>query len=69
MAAPDKRRHIRSDHFTSLLAVMASSREAPELPVDSVATTRGLDHVAGVRGTKETAEAGTSLEEWPEPFS
>ena len=28
-----------------------------------------LDDVAAVRGTKETAEAGTSLEEWPEPFS
>jgi PAS domain S-box-containing protein len=51
---------IRSDHFTSILALMESSREAPDLRFDFIAATRGLDYVAEVRDTNETAEAGTS---------
>jgi quinol monooxygenase YgiN len=41
---------VQSDAFTSLLAVMESAREPPEVHFDFVTTTRGLDYVAEVRG-------------------
>ena len=50
-------------------SVMESSREAPGLRFDLVATTKGLDFVAEAGGTKDTAEAGALLEEWPKPLS
>ena len=45
----DMRRRIRSDQFTSVLALMERSREAPDVQFDFVTTTRGLEYVAEVR--------------------
>ena len=45
----DMRRRVRSDHFTSLLAVMEAAREPPEVRFDFLQATRGLDYVAEVR--------------------
>jgi quinol monooxygenase YgiN len=45
----DMRRRVRSDSFTSLLSIVESGRE-PRVQFDFVATTRGLDYVAEVRG-------------------
>ena len=44
----DMRRRVRSDRFTSLLAVVESSQE-PQVHFDFVTTTRGLDYIAEVR--------------------
>ena len=45
----DMRRRVRSDRFTSLLAILESA-SAPQVQFDFVTTTRGLDYVAQVRG-------------------
>lgn len=45
---PDMRRRVRSDRFTSLLAVMESAREA-QVQFDFVKETRGLDYVEEAR--------------------
>jgi quinol monooxygenase YgiN len=44
------RQHVRSQLFTSLLAVIESLRAPPHLQFDFVSTSRGLDYVAEVRG-------------------
>lgn len=49
----DMRRRVQSERFTSLLAVMESSEDAPAVKFDFVTTTRGLDYVAEVRGLPE----------------
>jgi len=43
------RERVRSDSFTSLLSVIEAARE-PRVQFEFVATTRGLDFVAEVRG-------------------
>jgi quinol monooxygenase YgiN len=43
------RRRIRSDRFTSVLAVIESAPEAPTVRFDFVTRTRGLDYVAEIR--------------------
>jgi quinol monooxygenase YgiN len=48
----DVRERVRSDRFTSLLAVLESSQERPSVQFDFVTSTRGLDYVAEVRGEK-----------------
>jgi quinol monooxygenase YgiN len=45
----DMRRRLRSNRFTSLLAVLESAHEPPCVQFDFVTTTRGLDYVAEVR--------------------
>lgn len=50
----DIRRRVRSDTFTSLLAVMESAQEPPQVQFDFVTTTRGLDYVAEVRAESAT---------------
>ena len=45
----DMRRRIRSEEFRSLLEMVEAARE-PRVQFDFVATTRGLDYVAEVRG-------------------
>jgi quinol monooxygenase YgiN len=45
----DMRRRVRSHSFTSLLAVMETACEPPEVRFESVAGTRGLDYVAELR--------------------
>jgi len=45
----DMRRRVRSEPFTSLLAVMESAHEPPTVQFDFVTRTRGLDYVAEVR--------------------
>jgi quinol monooxygenase YgiN len=45
----DVRRHVRSDRFTSLLTVLESAKDPPQVQFDFVTTTRGLDFVAEVR--------------------
>jgi quinol monooxygenase YgiN len=45
----DARRHVRSEGFTSLLAVVELAREPPLVRFEFVTTTRGLDYVAEVR--------------------
>jgi quinol monooxygenase YgiN len=45
----DMRQRVRSDAFTSLLAVMESAQEPPGVQFDFVTETRGLDYVAEVR--------------------
>lgn len=49
----DMRRRVRSDPFTSLLAVVESAQE-PLVQFDFVHTTRGLDYVAEVRAVSPT---------------
>lgn len=44
------RRRVQSTGFTSLLSLLESSR-APRVKFDFIASTRGLDYVAEVRGT------------------
>jgi quinol monooxygenase YgiN len=53
----DMRRRVQSDRFTSLLAVMESSKDPPEVKFDFVTTTRGLDYVAEIRGRVEDTAA------------
>ena len=45
----DMRRRVRDEAFTSLLEMVEAARE-PRVQFDFVATTRGLDYVAEVRG-------------------
>lgn len=45
---PDMRRRVRSEGFTSVLAVVEAARDAL-VHFDFVTTTRGLDYVAEVR--------------------
>lgn len=44
----DMRQRVRSDRFTSLLAVVESAKD-PQVRFDFVTSTRGLDYVAQVR--------------------
>ena len=44
----DMRRRVRSDRFTSLLAILESARD-PRVRFDFVSITRGLDYIAEVR--------------------
>ena len=50
---PDLRRRVRSDRFTSLLAVMEAADEPPQVRVDFLSSTRGLDYIAEVRSVDE----------------
>ena len=45
----DIRRRVRSDRFTSLLAVIEAAPAPPQVRFDFIAITRGLDYVAEVR--------------------
>jgi quinol monooxygenase YgiN len=49
----DIRRRVRSDLFTSLLAVVEGSQKPPEVRFDFLTTSRGLDYVAEIRQTHE----------------
>jgi quinol monooxygenase YgiN len=44
------RRRVRSDGFTSLLAIMESARDRPRVQFDFVTRTRGLDYIEEIRG-------------------
>ena len=46
----DIRRRVRSPRFTSLLAVMESTLEQPQVQFDFISSTRGIDYVAEIRG-------------------
>jgi hypothetical protein len=46
----DIRRRVRSESFTSLLAVVESAQE-PQVQFDFVTATRGLDFIAEVRSS------------------
>jgi quinol monooxygenase YgiN len=48
----DMRRRVRSEPFTSLLAVVESVQE-PVVQFDFVTTTRGLDYIAEVRNGRQ----------------
>jgi hypothetical protein len=48
----DLRQRVCSDRFTSLLGVLESVPEAPEVQFEFVARTRGLDYVEEVRGER-----------------
>ncbi len=43
------RRRIQSESFTSLLSIMESAREPPNIRFDFLTTTRGLDYVEEIR--------------------
>jgi quinol monooxygenase YgiN len=45
----DLKRRVRSDRFTSLLAVMEAAEEPPQVTIDFSTKTRGLDYIAEVR--------------------
>src|SRR5262245_28292679 len=45
----DMRQRVRSEAFTSLLAVMEAAREPPQVQFDFVTATRGLDYIAEIR--------------------
>jgi len=45
----DLRRHVRSERFTSLLAVVESATEQPHVQFDFISATRGLDYAAEIR--------------------
>jgi quinol monooxygenase YgiN len=46
---PTLRQRVRSDAFTSLLAVMEAAATPPHIQFDFVAATRGLDYIVEVR--------------------
>lgn len=46
----DMRRRVRSPRFTSLLAIMESVPDQPQVQFDFVSSTRGIDYVAEIRG-------------------
>jgi quinol monooxygenase YgiN len=46
----DMRQRVRSPRFTSLLGIIESADGPPHVQFDFVASTRGLDYVAQVRG-------------------
>ncbi len=46
----DMRQRVRSPRFTSLLAVMESTHERPDVRFDFVTRTRAIDYVAEIRG-------------------
>ena len=46
---PNLRRRVRTDSFTSVLALLESVRERPQVRFDFVFVTRGLDYVEEVR--------------------
>jgi hypothetical protein len=50
MTEADARRRVRSLRFTSLLGLLESAPEPPQVQFDFVSKTRGLDYVAEVRG-------------------
>jgi quinol monooxygenase YgiN len=43
------RQRVRSEAFTSLLAVMEAAEEPPRVQFDFVTVTRGLDYIAEIR--------------------
>jgi quinol monooxygenase YgiN len=43
------RRRVKSDRFTSVLALIESVRQPPHVQFDFVSTTRGLDYIEEVR--------------------
>jgi quinol monooxygenase YgiN len=45
----DLARHVRSQRFTSLLGVLESAPEQPQVRFDFVSATRGLDYAAELR--------------------
>jgi quinol monooxygenase YgiN len=45
----DMRQRVRSERFTSLLSVIESVEEPPQVQFDFVTATRGLDYIAEVR--------------------
>lgn len=45
----DLTRHVRSQRFTSLLGVLESAPEQPQVRFDFVTSTRGLEYVAELR--------------------
>jgi quinol monooxygenase YgiN len=45
----DLRRRVRSPRFTSLLALLETASEPPQVQFDFVTTTSGLEYVAAVR--------------------
>jgi quinol monooxygenase YgiN len=45
----DMRRRVQSESFTSVLALIESVREPPQVQFDFVSTTRGLDYIEEVR--------------------
>jgi len=53
----DMRQRVRSDAFTSLLAVMEAAKEPPQVQFDFITTTRGLDYVAEVREPQGTGNS------------
>jgi quinol monooxygenase YgiN len=53
MTEHELERRIRSDRFTWLLAVMEASEQTPSIRFDFLASSRGLDYVAEVRGANE----------------
>jgi quinol monooxygenase YgiN len=49
-------RYIRSDLYRTILAVMESAREPPELRFDTIAETAGVEVVRVARGVTEATE-------------
>jgi hypothetical protein len=50
-------RRVRSDAFTSLLAVIEGDEEAPEIRFDFHALTRGLEYVVEIRQREAPSQA------------
>jgi quinol monooxygenase YgiN len=59
LSEPDMRRRVRSEGFTSLLAILESAME-PRVQFDFVTVTRGLDYVAEARTDASTGNARIS---------
>lgn len=58
----DIRRRVASDRFTSVLSLIESVREPPQVQFDFVSLTRGLDYVAEVRHLPAEADVGSPLD-------
>ena len=54
----DIRRRVASDRFTSVLSLIESVREPPQVQFDFVSRTRGLDYVAEVRHLHAEGDRG-----------
>ena len=51
-------RHIRSDHYTRLLAIIEMSSGPPDLRYDTISRRQGLELVEAVRGSTNLLSSG-----------
>ena len=58
---PDMRQRVRSERFTSLLAVMEASEGPPQVRFDFLTSTEGLDYIKEIRRTADGSSPPTVI--------